>query len=78
MGGDPVAEGLVKSFNRPGGNVTGSVLSGIMEMEPKRLEVLRELVPGSRNIGAIIDLNFRASSQPVSYTHLTLPTILRV
>ena len=37
MGGDPVKAGLVKSFNRPGGNVTGSVISGITEMEPKKL-----------------------------------------
>jgi putative ABC transport system substrate-binding protein len=65
MGADPVAAGLVKSFNRPGGNITGSVLSGIMEMEPKRLEVLRELVPDSRNIGAITDPNFLAGSKQI-------------
>jgi len=62
-GGDPIKAGLVKSFNQPGGNVTGSVILGILEMEPKKFGLLRELVPGSRNIGAIIDLNFRASSQ---------------
>jgi len=44
VGFDPVAEGLVESFNRPGGNATGcTILSG--QMEPKRLGLLQELVP---------------------------------
>jgi putative ABC transport system substrate-binding protein len=65
-GGDPVKAGLVTSFSRPGGNVTGSVISGITEMEPKKLGLLRELVPGIRNIGAVIDSNFSASSQQLN------------
>jgi putative ABC transport system substrate-binding protein len=65
-GGDPVKAGLVKSFNRPGGNVTGSVILGITEMEPKKLGLLRELMPGIRNIGAVIDSNFYASSQQLN------------
>ena len=60
---DPIKAGLVTSFNRPGGNVTGSVILGTTELEPKRLGLLRELVPGIRNVGAIVDLNFNASSQ---------------
>jgi putative ABC transport system substrate-binding protein len=66
MGGDPVKAGLVKSFNRPGGNVTGSVILGITEMEPKKFGLLRELVPGIRNIGAVFDSNFYASSQQLN------------
>jgi putative ABC transport system substrate-binding protein len=62
-GSDPIKAGLVKSFNRPGGNITGSVILGILEMEPKKFGLLRELVPGSPNIGAIIDPNFYANSQ---------------
>jgi putative ABC transport system substrate-binding protein len=44
IGGDPVQMGLVASFNRPAGNATGlSVLS--LELGPKRLEILRDLLP---------------------------------
>ena len=66
MGGDPVKAGLVKSINRPGGNVTGSVILGITEMMPKKFGLLRELVPGIRNIGAVIDSNFSAGSQQLN------------
>src|SRR5262245_38765455 len=44
MGGDPVRDGLVESFNRPGGNVTGMTLMTNL-MEPKRFGLLRYLVP---------------------------------
>ena len=66
MGGDPVKAGLVKSINRPGGNVTGSVILGITEMMPKKFGLLRELMPGIRNIGAVIDSNFSAGSQQLN------------
>jgi putative ABC transport system substrate-binding protein len=45
-GTDPVAAGFVPSLSRPAGNLTGvSTLAG--ELEPKRLEMLRELLPGT-------------------------------
>jgi putative ABC transport system substrate-binding protein len=51
-GGDPVALGLVASLNRPGANLTGSaVLVG--ELAPKRLQLLRELVPNAGQFGLL-------------------------
>ena len=52
--GDPVTGGLVTSFNRPGGNLTGVGLLG-PELETKRLELLHELVPGTAPIGVLVN-----------------------
>jgi putative tryptophan/tyrosine transport system substrate-binding protein len=53
-GGDPVARGLVASLNRPGGNVTGfSTFTG--ELSPKRLQLLRELIPNAVRFGVLAD-----------------------
>src|SRR5215470_1299647 len=53
IGGDPVQAGLVNSLNRPGGNVTGYTLL-TNDLEPKRIGLLRELVPGALRIGALL------------------------
>jgi putative tryptophan/tyrosine transport system substrate-binding protein len=61
-GGDPVKEGLVASISRPGGNRTGvSVLT--TALAPKRLEILREVVPKASVIGVLLNPN-NASTQP--------------
>jgi ABC-type uncharacterized transport system substrate-binding protein len=57
VGGDPVRLGLVESFSRPGGNATGVTLLTNL-MEPKRLGLLRELVPGVPLIGVLLNPNF--------------------
>jgi putative ABC transport system substrate-binding protein len=54
MGGDPIAEGLVASFNRPGGNATGFTLL-TSQIEPKRVGLLHELVPSVSLLGALIN-----------------------
>ncbi len=52
--GDAVQEGLVASLSRPGGNITGlSVLN--RELSGKRLEVVKEAVPGLKRIGALFN-----------------------
>ena len=58
--GDPVALGLVKSLARPGGNVTGVTFSA-ESLSPKRLEILRELLPKAVRIGIAFDPNDAAS-----------------
>jgi putative tryptophan/tyrosine transport system substrate-binding protein len=61
--GDPVKAGLVNSFNRPGGNATGSVPL-TTEIEPKRVGLLHELVPGVPLFGALLNPNYpTAASQ---------------
>ena len=52
--GDPVVAGLVASFNRPGGNITGVSLLG-PELETKRLELLDQLIPGTTLIGVLVN-----------------------
>ena len=49
---DPVADGLVASLARPGGNVTGNTFLG-PELEPKRLQLLREIAPQATHIAAL-------------------------
>jgi len=54
MGADPVQFGLVASLNRPGGNLTG-ITTLNLEMTPKRLQVLRELLPTTTIMAVLVN-----------------------
>jgi putative ABC transport system substrate-binding protein len=65
MGGDPVALGLVASLSRPGGNVTGIAnLSG--ELNPKQLQLLRQLKPDAVAFGVLADPAFPSTQSLVA------------
>jgi putative ABC transport system substrate-binding protein len=65
--GDPQTVGLVKSNTRPGGNVTGVAGFGL-EMTGKRLETLRQVVPGVRRLHIFYDLNDKFSRDNFAFT----------
>ena len=62
IGGDPVRDGLVESFNRPGGNVTGVTLMTNL-MESKRFGLLRDLAPDAQLVGALLNPSFAPSAR---------------
>ena len=51
-GSDPVEMGMVSNLARPGGNVTGVVLGSVLA--DKRLELLKEVVPGAKRIAMLV------------------------
>src|SRR5262245_16134026 len=57
LGGDPVEAGLVASLARPGGNLTGTTIMAV-EMGPKRLDFVRQLVPNTTAIAMLINPSF--------------------
>jgi len=71
---DPREGGLVESFNRPGGNLTGvSILTA--ELDSKRLELLCTLVPGAKAVAALANparADFAKQTQDVQATALAL------
>ncbi len=54
IGNDPVEIGLVGSLSRPGGNLTG-VTTLALELAPKRLELLHEMVPTASSVGVLVN-----------------------
>lgn len=56
LGSDPVATGLVPSLSRPGGNVTG-VATRAAGLTGKRMQLLKELIPGLSRVGVLLAQN---------------------
>jgi len=54
IGVDPVEVGLVSSLSRPGGNITGATMMAV-ELGSKRLELLKQMVPTSTLIAALVN-----------------------
>src|SRR5262249_13751961 len=63
-GGDPVRAGIVPSLNRPGGNVTGASFFGV-DVAPKELALLHEVVPKAAVVGLLIDQDVPDAVAPV-------------
>ena len=66
--GDPVGAGIVASLSRPGGNITG--LSGqAPDTTGKRIELLREIVPGLRRLAMLADVGNPFTAREIDEVH---------
>ena len=72
--GDAVADGLVASFTRPGGNVTGLSLF-TRELSRKRLEIFKEAIPGLQRVGAVFNAKNPANPPQFRETAATGDTL---
>jgi putative ABC transport system substrate-binding protein len=62
VAGDPMELGLVASVNRPGGNLTGMTTLSL-EVGPKRLELLHQMVPTATNVGLLVNPTSRSLAE---------------
>jgi hypothetical protein len=65
LGGDPVGTGLIASLARPGGNVTG-LSNQASDLAAKRLEILREIVPGLRRLAVMANADYSGPALPIT------------
>jgi putative ABC transport system substrate-binding protein len=73
-GGDPVAMGLVAGLDRPGANLTG-IASLVSDVAPKRLQLLRELIPNSSLFGVLADPGFPVTQSTIADLQATARTL---
>jgi putative tryptophan/tyrosine transport system substrate-binding protein len=64
-GGDPVALGLVASLNRPGANLTG-IANLAVELSPKQLQLLHDLIPNAARFGVLADPAFPTTQSVIA------------
>src|SRR5215471_12944921 len=67
-GSDPVGDGLVDRLDRPGGNATG-VHAFVTSLGPKRLELLRELVPKAHSIAFLLNPSSQSADMQMVQVH---------
>jgi putative tryptophan/tyrosine transport system substrate-binding protein len=74
MGADPVAIGLVDSLSRPGNNLTG-ITSLSVEVGPKRLELLHELLPTAKLFGVLVNPTSMTAEPQLANLHKAARTL---
>jgi len=72
--GDPVLSGVVSSLARPGGNVTG-LSAVVVEVSGKRLELIREVVPGVSRVAALFNMSNPNDALQWKETETAAPTL---
>jgi putative ABC transport system substrate-binding protein len=73
-GGEPVIDGLVASFNRPGGNVTGATFIGT-SLIAKRLQLLRELLPHMAEVALLVNRKSSLAGPQIKDTEAAAQTM---
>jgi putative tryptophan/tyrosine transport system substrate-binding protein len=74
LGADPVGAGLVASLSRPGGNVTGLSVQRT-DIAGKRLEILREVLPGLHRLAILANVGFPDSVREMGEVEATASTL---
>ena len=75
-GADPIQEGLVASLNRPGGNITG-ITSISVELTPKRLGLLHELLPRAARLAVLVNSNDPNAASMITNVRAAASTVGR-
>jgi putative ABC transport system substrate-binding protein len=71
-GGDPIEAGLIQSLARPGGNVTGSIILS-PELNAKRLELIREILPQAKRVAVIWNPTLRGTEAQLDLLRAAAP-----